>query len=148
MALRSVPWRARPRVTGPRGAALARCAGGLASGACLLSVHLEPQALVCSANGVVDCATVLHSSYAEVLGVPVAGFGLAWFAVMALLLLRPVDGLTLAWSLVGVATVLWLLYVELFRIDRICLWCTAAHVLVVVIFACVLLSAPRVEAAR
>ena len=98
---------------------------------------------MCSASGVVDCATVLHSRYATVLGVPVAAYGLAWFAAMALLLLRPVSRLTIAAAAAGMAVVLWLVYVELFRLDRICLWCTAAHVLALGVFACVVLSATR-----
>jgi uncharacterized membrane protein len=33
-----------------------------------------------------------------------------------------------------VATALWLIYAELFRIDAICLWCTAVHVLTLLLF--------------
>ena len=38
------------------------------------------------------------------------------------------------WAVVGVATALWLIYAELFRIDAICLWCTAVHVLTLLLF--------------
>jgi uncharacterized membrane protein len=32
-------------------------------------------------------------------------------------------------------SVLYLLYTELFRIDAICLWCTAVHILTFIVFA-------------
>ena len=35
----------------------------------------------------------------------------------------------LVWSLAGVGTALWLVYAELFKIDAICLWCSAVHVI-------------------
>ena len=40
----------------------------------------------------------------------------------------------LAWSLIGVGTALWLVYAELFKIDAICLWCTAVHVITLAVF--------------
>jgi uncharacterized membrane protein len=39
------------------------------------------------------------------------------------------------WSLVGVGTALWLVYAELFKIDNICLYCTAVHVIALLLFA-------------
>jgi uncharacterized membrane protein len=38
----------------------------------------------------------------------------------------------------GAAMVLYLVYVELFRIGAICLWCTAIHVLAVSLFGVVM----------
>jgi uncharacterized membrane protein len=115
---------------------------GLAISAYLTSVHYESVPLACSASGTVDCTKVLHSSYAEVAGIPVSVFGLVWFGVMAVLAaLRPASTALLAWSAVGVLTVLWLLFVELFRVDAICVWCTAAHVCVLAILGVVLVEA-------
>jgi uncharacterized membrane protein len=39
-----------------------------------------------------------------------------------------------AWSSIGVLTVLYLLFVEIVSLGAICVWCTAAHVLVLAIF--------------
>jgi uncharacterized membrane protein len=99
--------------------------------------------LACSDNGVVNCLKVTTSSYSAVAGVPVAVLGLVYFAVMLMLQLplmweRPERGLRLArvgWSVVGLGTVLYLLSAELFVIDAICLWCTAVHVLTLLLFA-------------
>jgi len=52
---------------------------------------------------------------------------------------RPwVDRARLAVSGAGAAMVLYLVYVELFRIGAICLWCTAMHVTAVCLFGVVL----------
>jgi uncharacterized membrane protein len=98
--------------------------------------------LACSDNGVVNCLKVTTSSYSAVAGVPVAVLGLVYFTVMLVLQLppvwqRPERGLRLArvgWSVVGLGTVLYLLSAELFVIDAICLWCTAVHVLTLLLF--------------
>jgi uncharacterized membrane protein len=98
--------------------------------------------LVCSDKGIVNCLAVTTSSYAMVAGVPVAVLGLIFFAV-ALLLQLPVmwrwpnpiiRRARLAWAVVGLGTVIYLLYAELFEINAICLWCTAVHVLTLVVF--------------
>jgi uncharacterized membrane protein len=49
-----------------------------------------------------------------------------------------VDRMRLGVSAAGAAMVLYLLYVELFRIGAICLWCTAMHVTAVCLFGVVL----------
>jgi uncharacterized membrane protein len=46
----------------------------------------------------------------------------------------------IAWVVGGVATVVWLVYAELFKIDAICLWCTVVHAITVVLFGVVLLA--------
>jgi uncharacterized membrane protein len=45
-----------------------------------------------------------------------------------------IRGARVAWSVVGLATAVYLLATELFRLDAICLWCTAVHVLTFVVF--------------
>jgi uncharacterized membrane protein len=141
---------AQRRDTAPRWAqatsfALALAALGIAS---YLTVthYSDPTALACPDSGVVNCTLVTTSSWSVFLGVPVAVWGLAWALVMA--------GLTTPWawragwerldqvrvgaSAVGAATVLYLVYVELFRIGAICLWCTGIHLITVCLFGVVL----------
>jgi uncharacterized membrane protein len=98
--------------------------------------------LVCSDKGIVNCLAVTTSTYSKVAGVPVALLGLVFFAVMIVLQLpamwrRPdplIRSTRMAWAFVGLGTVVYLLYTELFRINAICLWCTAVHVLTFVVF--------------
>jgi uncharacterized membrane protein len=76
--------------------------------------------------------------------VPVAVLGLAYFlAVLVLLLPRAwaeprLDRVRVVVGVLGVAMVLYLLWIELFRVDAICLWCTAVHVCTVALLAVIL----------
>lgn len=90
----------------------------------------------CPVSGPINCDAVLASSYGVIAGtsIPTSAAGIVWFAVSALLWVRPVGRAALAWSALGLLTVLYLVFIEIVRIGAICLWCTAAHVLVVVIF--------------
>jgi uncharacterized membrane protein len=108
--------------------------------------YTDPTALACPDTGIVNCALVTTSSWSVVLGVPLAVLGLAWAIVMT--------GLTVPWawharapwvdtarlliSGAGATMVLYLVYVELFRIGAICLWCTAMHVTAVCLFGVIL----------
>lgn len=96
--------------------------------------------LACPNTGVINCAKVTSSPYASIAGVPVALLGLGYFLAATLLHL-PAAWRAPRWSLprlglavAGVAMVLWLVYVELFRLNAICLWCTVVHVLAVASF--------------
>jgi uncharacterized membrane protein len=108
--------------------------------------YSDPTALACPDTGIVNCTLVTTSSWSVVFGVPLAVLGLAWAAVMTGLTVpwawraaAPwVDGARLLVSGSGAAMVLYLVYVELFRIGAICLWCTAIHVTAVCLFGVVL----------
>jgi uncharacterized membrane protein len=125
--------------------ALSLAAVGIA-GYLTFTHYADPAALACPDTGVVNCTLVTTSSWSVVLGVPVAVFGLAWALVMTALT-TPwawragaawVDSARVAVSAAGVATALYLVYVELFRIGAICLWCTAIHVTAVGLLGVVL----------
>ena len=99
--------------------------------------------LACSDSGTINCLKVTTSRWSEVAGVPVAVAGLAFFLAMMLLcapgrFAADLGLLRLVGVLVGTVTVLWLVYVEIFLVDAICLWCTAVHVLTVLLLATVL----------
>ncbi len=116
---------------------------GIALGTYLTVAHYTTASvLACAETGVINCTKVTGSSYSVVLGVPVALGGLLYFVAMLPLQLprawrAPSPArrrARLAWSLIGVAAVLWLVYVELFRLDAICLYCTAVHVVTIALF--------------
>lgn len=50
--------------------------------------YTDPDVLVCERTSIVNCEVVTTSAQSTFLGIPVAGLGLAWFVVMALLCLR------------------------------------------------------------
>ncbi len=118
---------------------------GLAVSAYLTVEHVTSSAvLACPEGAVVNCAKVTSSPYSEFLGVPVAVLGLAYFVVMAALLTptawrrRQLDLVRLAGVGLGVAMVLYLVWVELFRVNALCLWCTAVHVCTLALLGTVL----------
>jgi uncharacterized membrane protein len=104
--------------------------------------YTSSSSLACSDNGAINCLKVTTSSYSAVAGVPVAVLGLVFFIVMLVLQLprtwqRPERWLRVVrvgWSVIGVGSVIYLLSAELFSIDAICLWCTAVHVITIVLF--------------
>ena len=105
----------------------------------ITTVHYAQVPLFCSAQGVVNCERVTSSSYSVVPGtaLPITIPGLAWFAISAGLAIggirssqRWIRGAELAWTILGMLTVFYLLYVELVILHTICLWCTAVHVLI------------------
>jgi uncharacterized membrane protein len=114
--------------------------------------YADPAALACPDTGVVNCTLVTTSSWSVVLGVPVAVLGLAWaLAMTALTTPRAwraeapsVAGTRLALAGAGAAMVVYLIFVELFRVGAVCLWCTAVHLTALGLFGVVL--AVRAEA--
>jgi uncharacterized membrane protein len=108
--------------------------------------YTDPAALACPDTGIVNCTLVTTSSWSVVVGVPLAVLGVVWAVVMTALTTpwawcsaaRWVDGVRLAVSGAGAAMVVYLVYVELFQIGAICLWCTAMHVTAVCLFGVIL----------
>jgi uncharacterized membrane protein len=127
---------------------------GLVGAGLVLSVYLTithfttTVKLACSTTGTINCEKVTTSPQSYLLGVPVATLGVAFFVVAAALCLpaawrSPVPAVRYArigWAFAGVLMVVRLVYAELFQIDAICLWCTAVHVITVILFALVLVA--------
>jgi uncharacterized membrane protein len=116
-------------------AAVALSVAGVGVSIYLTILHFIGFAPACPATGAVNCEAVLSSPYAVIAGtaVPTSAAGIVWFAVSAAVWTRPFGRVQLAWSAAGVLAVLLLVFIEIVRIGAICLWCTAAHVLVVAI---------------
>ena len=133
---------ARPRW--PAAVGLTLCGLGFAVAGYLTFEHYTSStSLSCPAGGgAVNCLKVTTSIYSRIHGVPVALLGLVFFAVMAVLQTpaawrsqrRELRTARVLWALVGVATALWLIYAELFKVDAICLWCTSVHILTLLLF--------------
>ena len=97
--------------------------------------------LQCGTGG---CEAVQTSRYAELLGTPVAFYGVAGYAVLLVLglaALRPARAgdrrlavLVAALATAGFAFTLYLTSVELFVLHAICRWCVASAVIMAVIW--------------
>jgi uncharacterized membrane protein len=91
-----------------------------------------------------SCETVNTSKWATFLGLPVAGWGVAWYVGMFVLAVvstgeRFVESRTVSLVLLLVATTgllfsLYLTWLELFRIHAICQWCVVSAIIVTIIF--------------
>ncbi|MFI6096733.1 vitamin K epoxide reductase family protein [Lentzea sp. NPDC051213] len=108
---------------------------GLLTSAYLTYTHFNAGALLCSADSVIDCETVTTSEQSEVLGIPVAFLGLAFFAFLTVICLpfawriEALKWVRLAAVGIGVLMVIYLVAAEFLIIGKICLWCTVVHVI-------------------
>jgi uncharacterized membrane protein len=136
------PAEGTPRWVGP--SALVLSAAGLAVATYLTIEHYTTDAtLACPETGVVNCQAVTTSPQSMVLGIPVAVLGVVFFVGMLALTVPPAWRSTsaalrmarLGAAAMGVVWVIYLVAVELYIVDKICLWCTAVHVLTVALFA-------------
>lgn len=109
---------------------------GLGVSIYLTFVHFSAAQLVCSASGAIDCERVLGSRYGVIAGtdVPTSAAGIVWFAVAGALAAIHNRRAQVAWSVAGLLTVLYLVFIEIVQLGAICIWCTVAHAMVVVIF--------------
>jgi uncharacterized membrane protein len=101
-------------------------------------VHYMGVIPVC-VGGSGGCDTVQTSSYATILGVPVAVLGLVGYSGLLLsALLRGEIGVYLGFllALVGVLFSAYLTYLELFVIHAICEWCVASATVMVAALIC------------
>ena len=113
----------------------------------LTTVHYENVPLVCSESGLINCARVLSSSYSVVPGtaLPITVPGFAWCVIAATLAIaglittppswqRRIRWAQFIWALSGLLVVLYLVYAEIVRLRTICAWCTALHVVILLMF--------------
>ncbi len=109
----------------------------------LTAYHYAGIPLACPTGGIINCENVLNSSYAYLLGVPIAVFGVAFFAVEILLLLRMRSEDALAiWNALGIGFVVYFIYLEKL-VGNICIFCTAVHVIVLLLLAVTLYDMGR-----
>lgn len=111
-------------------AAVVALAGALVAGY-LTWVHFDDAALVCVAGG--GCETVQESEYAEIAGIPVALLGLgSYLVVLGLLAWDSVTARLGAamLALVGLVFSMYLLALQLFVIEAVCVWCVANDVVI------------------
>jgi uncharacterized membrane protein len=101
--------------------------------------------LACPETGAVNCQRVTTSAESTIAGVPWALLGAVFFASLVVL------GLPAAWrsrsitvrygriglAVAGVVSVIYLICVELFVVNALCLWCTVAHVAALAAFGVV-----------
>ena len=122
-----------------RSALAALCAAGAGVTAYLLSVRWGSVELYCTTGG---CETVQSSSYAELLGIPVAAAGFVAYLVLGASAFFTAPLVRVAAAAIALAAVgfsVYLLAVQLWVIDAICIWCVASDVIVTLVAVVALL---------
>lgn len=116
---------------GLRVAAALVALAGIGVAGYLTWAHFADSGVVCVAGG--GCETVQQSSYSEIAGVPVALLGLLSYSTILALIVwdSPVARVgAAALAFVGLLFGVYLLAVQVFVIDAICVWCVANDVLI------------------
>ena len=137
--------------------------GGLGLSVYLTITHYTNTALAgCPVNSTINCTKVTTSPESIVFGIfPVAVLGLAFYVFMVAINspwawrmdLDIVRWARLAGVLTGIVFVLYLIYVELFKVNAICEYCTGVHIITFLLFGLIMFhtaswSAAKGQAAR
>lgn len=119
---------------------------GLLDSAYLTLVHYTtPAILACPENSVINCAQVVTSPQSVILGIPIAVYGLLFFIFLSIITLPKLrNKLTETYKAASKAyltvfaaamvSVLYLIYLELDVILKICLYCTWVHIDIFILF--------------
>jgi protein-disulfide isomerase len=121
-----------------------------------LALHVKQDAsgaaLECDLNNLVNCSKVLGGDYGSFLGIPLGGYGMAYFAILMATALMPMyTRASKAWHLrmqlgvagVGAAVSLGLALLSALVIQSVCLVCSAVHVTALVAFVLALVGMVR-----
>lgn len=119
---------------------------GLITSLYLVQSHYAPpgEGSLCDISESISCSAVTHSQFGELLGVPVAIFGVMWFIVLMSLawksLKRRGDLITfmLSWLGLGILFVIYLIIAEII-LRTLCPFCTVVHLIIIMAFVLALL---------
>jgi uncharacterized membrane protein len=146
---------AEGQLPGPPAAWVQFTALGLSIAGLGMSIYLTVEhflngsSLACPNTGVINCAKVTSSPQSVIFGIPVPILGLVFFAWMIAINSLPawrsprpeVRLARLVSVIVGIGTVIYLIYAELLVIGNICLECTSIHVITFALFVLIVFSA-------
>ena len=93
----------------------------------------------CIISNLFSCSEHLNGEYSHVFGFPFSILGLSWFAINLIIItgiyFKNTSEIILKfWSIIGLITVIILVYIEIFLIQSICILCTSAHICAILIF--------------
>lgn len=91
---------------------------------------------------VTGCDTVITSQYSKIFGIPVALFGAVFYLINIILLVEHFNtgrahfiGYLTKTALVGFLATLWFLYLQIFVIAALCLYCLVSAAVSLILFA-------------
>ena len=104
---------------------------GLGVAAYLTWAHYANESVICVSGG--GCEAVQTSSYSEIAGIPVAALGVAAYAAVLALVAWDTPSARLgaaSLALVGLLFSSYLLALQLFAIDALCIWCVVNDIVI------------------
>lgn len=111
----------------------------------LLSIYLTlvSNPKFCNITSFFSCDKVLNSSYSKFFGLPTAFLGVIWFTVVSSLSFldkreKPLIVFLKIWSIIGLVGIIILIYIEFALINAVCIYCTIAHIIGILIFLLIL----------
>jgi uncharacterized membrane protein len=130
-------------------AALALCVLGFADSGYQVYTHFSGTGLLGCSASTDPCVLDQNSVYAWVFGIPVAVYGLAFFAFMIVICspwawrsrLRVIRQARTAAVVTGMIFVLYLIYREVISLGHICPYCTSVHVITFLLFGLLMYEA-------
>ncbi|MGC8623037.1 MAG: vitamin K epoxide reductase family protein [Candidatus Micrarchaeia archaeon] len=107
---------------------------GIVISAYLVYVSFNEKALFCATNSIINCETVLTSSYSKVFGVPLSFYAFAWFAIaVAVVKLRRFRKYLKIWSSLGLAGLAYSV-ASMAEIGKICIYCSSLDIILLANF--------------
>lgn len=106
---------------------------GAVVAALALHVHYSTETQPCSINEKWDCGVVNHSSFAEIMHIPVATIGIAGYLALAGLALMRRRILLTGAAFIGLGFAMWLTFIEKYVLQVWCLYCVIQQVIIVLI---------------
>ena len=106
-------------------------------------VKLTDVPMVCVAGSVFNCEVVQNSVYARLFNIPIAWLGFATYLVIGALLLLQNRvgflreyGVMLQFGIILFAFLfsMWLVYVQFFRLQALCMWCLSHELNMTILF--------------
>jgi uncharacterized membrane protein len=103
---------------------------GIAVSLYLVYAKVTSNPLVC---GFGNCEKVQNSPYAIFLGIPLSYWGTLYYLSFLFVIYKKLTKFISLWSIWGILFSLYLLFIELFLIKDICMWCTFSLGIIILI---------------
>ena len=108
-----------------------------------LYIESGDQLAGCKVGSFFNCDLVINSAYGKVFGIPLSLLGAFYFiCLLAFYIVDYRNDLIIAGTnIIGMLSVVNFVYLEIFVLDHFCLYCTSVHIIVILIFLLVGVSA-------
>src|SRR3989344_2963053 len=80
-----------------------------------------------------QCEVVQNSEYSQIFGIPVAAFGVGFYALLFVFIAANLKKWVKVWALWGLIFSMYLTGLELFVIKALCGWCVISFVIVILV---------------